>query len=92
MENQKLEIEEKLDVFINGKDMRTLKDGKYIDEVTMLYEDLLCMAVNTNNVERVFHKVLNQLGEIKVGRLPKSTFAKCMAVEARALAQLNTSS
>ena len=29
LDNQKLEIEEKLDIFINGKDIRTFKDGKY---------------------------------------------------------------
>ena len=29
LENQKLEIEEKLDIFINGKDIGTFKDGKY---------------------------------------------------------------
>ena len=46
------------------------------------------MGVSTNNVEKVIHKVLTQLGGIEVGKLPKSTFAKYMVVEARALAQI----
>ena len=54
----------------------------------MLYEDLLCMGVSTRNVEDVIRKVLKHTVNIDVGRLPKATFAKCMLLEARSLAQL----
>ena len=59
------------------KDIRTFKDRKYVDEVRMLYEDL---GVSTNNVEKVIHKVLTQLGGTEVASLPESTFAKYMVV------------
>ena len=72
LENQKLEIEEKLIVFINGEEIRTFKDGKYIDKVRMLYEDLLCTGVSTNNVEKVIRKVLTQLGELKLAGCQKA--------------------
>ena len=87
LEDEKLQIEEKLNVFLKGEDVLLFKDGKYIDEIRMVYEDLLCMGVSTRNIEGVIRSVLKTVG-VNVGRLPKETFAKYMLFEARALAQL----
>ena len=87
LEDEKLQIEEKLNVFLKGEDVLLFKDGKYVDEIRMVYEDLLCMGVSTRNIEGVIRSVLKTVG-INVGRLPKETFAKYMLFEARALAQL----
>ena len=53
----------------------------------MLYEDLLCLGVSTNNVENVIRKCLKVVG-VTVHNLPKATFAKYMLFEARLLEQL----
>ena len=56
LENEKLVIAEKLKVFLSGDDVCLFKDGKYVDDIRMLYEDLLCMGVSTRNVEDVIRK------------------------------------
>ena len=88
LENEKIEIEEKLNVFLNGDEIRLFENGKYVDEVRMLYEDLLCMGVSTRNIEGVIRKVLKYVIDADVGRLPKATFAKYMLLQARSLAQI----
>ena len=87
LENEKLEIEERLNVFSKGEDICFFENGKYVDEIRMLYEDLLCLGVSTNNVENVVRKCLKVVG-VNVHNLPKATFAKYMLYEARSLAQL----
>jgi len=54
----------------------------------MLYEDHLCLGVSTNNVEEVIRTCFQRIEGRELGRLPKSTFAKYMLHEARALAQI----
>ncbi|KAJ8028418.1 hypothetical protein HOLleu_30638 [Holothuria leucospilota] len=44
--------------------------------------------VCANNVESVIRSVLKHLSQISDIRLPRKTFAKCMFLEGRALAQL----
>ena len=43
--------------FLKGEDICFLENGKYVDEIRMLYEDLLCLGVSTNNVENVIRNV-----------------------------------
>eukprot|EP00112_Aurelia_sp_Birch-Aquarium-sp1_P013961 Seg299.3 transcript_id=Seg299.3/GoldUCD/mRNA.D3Y31 product="hypothetical protein" protein_id=Seg299.3/GoldUCD/D3Y31 len=66
LENEKLVIEEKLNIFLSGDDVCLYKDGKYVDDIRMLYEDLLCMGVSTRNVEDVIRKVLKHTVDIDV--------------------------
>ena len=58
----------------------------------MIYEDLLCMGLSTQNIEKYVRLILEKLATNEVGRLPKVTFAKDMFVEARALSQTQLAS
>ena len=42
--------------------------GKYVDDIRMLCEDLLCMGVSTRNVEDVIRNILKHTYNIDVGR------------------------
>ena len=87
LENEKEEILEKLNVFMEGEDVWLFKNGKYVNEIRMVYEDLLCMGVSSRNVENVIRKVLKVVG-VGVDRLPKATMAKCMLLEARSFSHM----
>ena len=50
------------------------------------------MGLSSRNVEKCVHLVLEKLAKVKVGRLPKVTFAKNMFLEARCLAQIHVAS
>ena len=85
LKNEELEIKEKLNVVLNGDEVRLFENGKYVDEARMLY---VCMGVSTRNIKSVIRKVLKYVIDADVGRLPKATFAKYMLLEARSLAQI----
>ena len=74
---------------VSEKTLNFYKNGKYIDDVRMVHEDLLSMVLSTRNVERCVKLVLEKLAKAEVERLPKGTFAKDMFLEARGLAQIH---
>ena len=91
LENEKMELEEKIQSFLN-KDINVFQKGSYNDDIRMVYEDLLCMGLSTRNVEKVIRVVLEKLAGVTVEKLPKPTFAKYMLLEARGLAQIHVAS
>ena len=68
----------KLRIFLELPSVKTFQDGKYTDEVRTVYEDLLCWGVGVENVEKVVRTVIQNLGGLQYGRLPKVTFAICV--------------
>ena len=74
---------------VSEKTLNFYKNGRYNDDVMMVYEDLLSMGLSTRNAERCVRLNFKKLAEAKVGRLPKVTFAKDMFLEARGLAQIH---
>ena len=48
----------------------------------------MCWGVGVNNVQKVVRTVLENLGGLECGRLPKATFSRYMYLEARRLAQI----
>ena len=52
------------------------ENGKYNDDIRMVYEDLLSMGLSSQNVEKCVRLVLEKLAKVKVRRLPKVTFTK----------------
>ena len=53
----------------------------------MVYEDILCMGLSTQNVDKVSKMVLEKLEGIECDQLPNSTFSKYMSIEAWGLGQ-----
>ena len=92
LENEKLLLKEQLDNFKNNK-IQLFKKGQYSNITCATYQDLISFAgVNANKVDKVVDIVLTQIAGIQVGRLPKSTFAKDMAIELRGMAQYQIAS
>ena len=52
-----------------------------IDTVRDTYQNLLCMGVATDNLEAVVKCVLDNLTNLKVDCLSKSTFARLIFIE-----------
>ena len=52
----------------------------------------MCKGLSCQNIEKVIKIVLKELVGVDVERLPKSTFAKVMLLEARGLAQIHVAS
>ena len=88
LENEKVVIEEKMEEFMATREVKTFKDGKYTDDIRMLYQDLLCMGVSANMVSSVIRKVMEKLGDVDCERLPSATFSKYMLLKARGVSQL----
>ena len=88
LQNEKLMLEEQLDEFMSKK-VSFFHNGKYDDCIRMLYQDLMCTAgLSARNVQHAIEVVLKELAGIEVEQLPKITFANCMLLEERMLAQI----
>ena len=89
LQNEKMQLEERMESFIS-REVKTYEFGEYTQEVREVYQDLMTIGggVGANNVEKIVREVLEKIGGLKVGRLPKPTFAKYMYLEARGLAQM----
>ena len=83
LENQKLLLKEQLDNFKSNK-IQLFKLDQHSNSTRAAYQDLISYTgVSANKVDKAIDIVLTQIAGIQVGRLPKSTFAKDMAIESR---------
>ncbi|XP_066935310.1 reticulocyte-binding protein 2-like [Clytia hemisphaerica] len=92
LENEKFELEEKINDFLEEKQVKVFRNGQYSQEIRMVYEDLLMLGISTANVQHAVRTVLKQLAGLEIDRLPKATFAKYMLLEARGLAHIHVAS
>ena len=58
LENEKLELEEKINDFTNSSSIQLFHNGKYNNNIRAVYEDLLCMGCSTRNIEQIITIVL----------------------------------
>ena len=72
LEVEKLEVEHHLNVFLE-REVVTKENGRYTDDVRAVYQDLVCMGVGVNNVEKVVRTVLTNVGKVNVDQLPKAS-------------------
>ena len=85
-------LKEQLDNFKNNK-IHLFKKGQYSNSIRAAYQDLISFSgVSANKVKKVVGVVLTQIARIQVDRLPKSIFAKDMAIESRGVAQYQIAS
>ena len=85
-------LKEQLNNVKNNK-IHLFKKCQYSNSTRAAYQDLISFAgVSANKVQKVVDIVLTQISGIQVDRLPKSTFAKDMAVESRRVAQYKIAS
>jgi hypothetical protein len=56
------------------------------DTVREAYMELMCMRVGAMNVQKIIKTVMGKMAGVLPQRLPGSTFAKCMLLEARSVA------
>ena len=64
------------------------ENGRYKNEVKMIYQDLFCLGVSANKGFEVIKNVIEKMTDFDCDRLPKSKFSKYMLLEARGMAQL----
>ena len=67
LENEKCELEEKIEEFTTQK-ISFFEKNKYSDIIRMVYEDILCMDLSTRNVEKIIKLVLEKLAGIECDR------------------------
>ena len=85
-------LKEQLDNFKNNK-IQLFKKGQYSNSTRAAYQDLISFSgLGANKFDKVVDIVLTQITGIQVDRLPKSTFAKDMAIESREVAQYQIAS
>jgi len=87
LENENLNLEEKLSEFLNEKKISTFKDGKYTNEVREVYMNLISMGVPIGKVKSIVEGVLEGILRVGVDRLPGKTSASMMAIEAQVIGQ-----
>ena len=76
IENENQEMRELIDELMQNKEISTFENGKYSDTVREVYAALLSANVGVKNVEFIVRTVLDKLGGVKVGRLPKKHLLK----------------
>ena len=81
-------LEEKLKDFLANKP-NFFHNGRYDDKIHTVYQDLMCMGLSSQNVEKVLEIVLRDLLEIEVPQLPGKTFSNLMMLEALYVAQIH---
>ncbi|KAJ8048656.1 hypothetical protein HOLleu_01057 [Holothuria leucospilota] len=84
------EMEDRIESLVErecGK-LTTMKKGKYVDGVRMVYQYLMSVNVGRTNCEGIVRSVLKNIAGLEAERLPKETFANQMLFEAKALAQI----
>ena len=86
LENENSKLVEEINDFLNQKEIKTFCNGKYTDEVRMLYYELMSMNVSVHNCGNIIQSVLKRLSNLNIGRLPKKSAASIMMVESRMLA------
>ena len=63
LENEIVKLQVKLQNKSNEKDLNFYENGKYNDDVRMVYEDLLSMGLSSGNVEKCVRLVLEEAGK-----------------------------
>ena len=86
IENENSKLVEEVNNFLNQKEIKTFCNGKYTDEVRMIYYELMSMNVSVHNCGNIIRSVLKRLGNLNVGCLPKKSAASIMMVENHMLA------
>ena len=85
-------LKEQLNNVKNNK-IHLFKKCQYSNSTRAAYQDLISFAgVSANKVQKVIDVVLTQVAKIQVDRLPKSTFAKDMAIESIGVTQYQIAS
>ena len=65
----------------------TFENGRYNNDIRLTVYELLSMGVGSKKVADIMRTVLQRVGKLKVGRLPKPTIVKYMATEQGLLAK-----
>ena len=63
LENEIVKLRVKLQNKSNEKDLNFYENGKYNDDIRMVYEDLLSMGLSSRNVEKCVRLVLEEAGK-----------------------------
>ena len=91
LENEREELNERIDELMGEKEIKVFKNGRYFNEIRMVYYDLSSLNVSIDNCRHVVKTVLETLANRKIDRLPQKSVAATMMVEARLLAQIQAS-
>ncbi|CAC5422948.1 unnamed protein product [Mytilus coruscus] len=86
-QGQYFECQEQMEAFLNQREVVTFHDGRYTDSIIEVYMELMCMRVGAKNVPEIDHQDCYGKDDLyDPQRLPGSTFAKYMLLEARSVA------
>ncbi|CAH1238084.1 Hypp5516 [Branchiostoma lanceolatum] len=89
LEAENRELHDTMKKFLDSDEVETFEDGKFKDEVRQVYMILLSMDTGLNNIEFIIRTILDKLGGLKCGKLPKYATAQAMFAEARRLSQVH---
>ena len=88
MENENLELKEKIENFLWQKPIETFKEQRYSDNVREVYHYLTAQGISCHKVAPVIRKVVTKLTNEKIERLPKKSLTATMPVEADLLSKM----
>ena len=79
LENEDLRCQ--LDDIMNDGEICAFENGKYTSDIRMTCFELLSKGVSSRNVSDIIRIVLQDVAKMRVGRLPKPTLIRYLAVE-----------
>ena len=88
MENENLELKEKIEKFLQQKPIETFKEQRYSDNVREVYHYLTAQGISCQKVAPVIRKVVTKLTNEKIERLLKKSLTATMPVEADLLSKM----
>ena len=89
LENENVKLLDQINESLKIRKLSFFENGLYTHNIRMVYKDLLCMGLSTQNKENIVRLISEKLANVEVGWLPKATSAKDMFLEARALFQIH---
>ena len=89
MENENEELKEEIERLLRKKPIKTLKDGRYSDNVCEVFHYLTAEGISCRKVEPLIRKVLHKLANEEIERLLKKSLTATMPVEADLLSKMH---
>ena len=81
LESENKDMKSELDEIMTDKDIVSFEKGRYASDIRLVCFELIARGVGSNHVSDIIRIVLNDVAKMNVGRLPKPTLIRYLAVE-----------
>ncbi|XP_041481824.1 uncharacterized protein LOC121428993 [Lytechinus variegatus] len=81
LEQENDHLKSELDGIMADKEVRAFENGRYSNDIRLVCYELIARGVGSKHVSDIIRIVLKDICKMKIGRLPKPTLIRYLAVE-----------